>query len=86
MDSRKLNMAMRRKVIARKIIQCLQDNEAHTTEHIHAYVNEHYRYGATMNQIGNILAKYPEFEKVGMQKVPDYRGWDYYICTWRLKD
>jgi len=47
------------------------------------YLNERFRWGATMNQVGNILAKDTRFAKVGHQR-GQFRGSVYTVCVWAL--
>ena len=55
---------------------------ANTVE-VFDHLNERFSWGATMNQVGNILAKDLRFEKVG--SVRDFfRGARYSVCLWSL--
>ena len=55
---------------------------ANTVE-VFDHLNERFSWGATMNQVGNILAKDIRFEKVG--SVRDFfRGARYSVCLWAL--
>ena len=57
--------------------------EANTVE-IFDHLNTRFSWGATMNQVGNILAKDRRFEKVG--HVRDFfRGGRYTVCIWSLR-
>ena len=54
--------------------------EANTVE-IFDHLNTRFSWGATMNQVGNILAKDIRFEKIG--HVRDFfRGGRYTVCIW----
>jgi len=56
--------------------------EANTVE-IFDHLNDRFKWGATMNQVGNIMAKDSRFVKVG--HVRDFfRGARYTICVWAL--
>ena len=43
----------------------LEENGTANTVEIFDHLNERFRWGATMNQVGNILAKDTRFDKVG---------------------
>ena len=43
----------------------LHDNETANTVEIFDHLNSRFKWGATMNQVGNILAKDNRFEKIG---------------------
>ena len=61
----------------------LGDNESANTVEIFDHLNSRFRWGATMNQVGNILAKDTRFKKVG--SVRDFfRGARYSVCLWSL--
>lgn len=60
-----------------------EKGEANTVE-IFDHLNTRFSWGATMNQVGNILAKDRRFEKVG--HVRDFfRGGRYTVCIWSLR-
>jgi|TARA_B100002052_G_scaffold271163_1_gene271870 hypothetical protein len=60
-----------------------EKGEANTVE-IFDHLNTRFSWGATMNQVGNILAKDKRFEKIG--HVRDYfRGGKYTVCVWSLR-
>ncbi|DAC23016.1 MAG TPA: DUF3860 domain-containing protein [Candidatus Thalassarchaeaceae archaeon] len=57
--------------------------EANTVE-IFDHLNTRFSWGATMNQVRNILAKDIRFEKIG--HVRDFfRGGRYTVCIWALR-
>ena len=61
----------------------LQENGRSNTVEIFDHLNERFSWGATMNQVGNILAKDLRFRKVG--HVRDFfRGGRYTVCVWAL--
>ncbi len=65
-----------RKMLAEK-------GEANTVE-IFDHLNSRFSCGATMNHVGNILAKDRRFEKIG--HVRDFfRGGKYTVCVWSLR-
>ena len=47
----------------------LHDNETANTVEIFDHLNSRFKWGATMNQVGNILAKDNRFEKIGHVRV-----------------
>ena len=59
-----------------------EKGNANTVE-VFDHLNERFRWGATMNQVGNILAKDPRFAKVGHQR-GQFRGSVYTVCFWSL--
>jgi hypothetical protein len=56
---------MARKMIRRYIVQALEDLEEASTGEIVEHVCRSYKWGVSINQVGNLLARYPDFEKVG---------------------
>ena len=61
----------------------LTERERANTVEVFDHLNERFSWGATMNQVGNILAKDVRFEKVG--SVRDFfRGARYSVCLWAL--
>jgi len=63
----------------------LEDKGSANTVEVFDHLNERFRWGATMNQVGNILAKDKRFEKVGHQR-GRFRGSVYTVCVWALAD
>jgi len=56
--------------------------EANTVE-IFDHLNERFSWGATMNQVGNIMSKDSRFKKIG--HVREYfRCGRYTVCVWAL--
>ena len=62
----------------------LRSGPANTVE-IFDHLNRRFKWGATMNQVGNILAKDNRFSKIG-QKRGEFRGSVYTVCVWGLKE
>ena len=60
----------------------LEKGTANTVE-IFDHLNDRFRWGATMNQVGNIMAKDIRFSKVGHVRGP-FRGSVYTVCVWGL--
>ena len=65
-----------------EIESLLQGGPANTVE-IFDHLNTRFKWGATMNQVGNILAKDVRFSKIG-QKRGEFRGSVYTVCVWGL--
>ncbi len=61
----------------------LEEKGQQNTVEVFDHLNERFRWGATMNQVGNILAKDPRFTKVG-HKRGQFRGSVYTVCVWAL--
>lgn len=62
----------------------LEENGTANTVEIFDHLNERFRWGATMNQVGNILAKDTRFDKVGHIR-GQFRGSVYTVCVWGLR-
>ena len=59
-----------------------ENNKANTVE-IFDHLNSRFKWGATMNQVGNILAKDNRFEKIGHVR-GQFRGSTYTVCLCSL--
>lgn len=57
--------------------------EANTTD-ILDHVNNRFRWGATMNQLGNVLARDRRFVKVGFDEGTDIGGFRMRVCVWGI--
>ena len=57
--------------------------EANTTT-ILDHVNRRVRWGATMNQLGNVLARDRRFVKVGFDEGTDIGGFRMRVCVWSM--
>ena len=55
--------------------------EANTTA-ILDHINRRFRWGATMNQLGNVLARDSRFTKVGFDEGTDVGGFRMRVCVW----
>ena len=66
-----------------EVICLLEEKETANTVEIFDHLNERFRWGATMNQVGNIMSKYSRFSKVGHIRGP-FRGSVYTVCVWGL--
>ncbi len=73
----------RTKRLRQAVVDYLDENGRSNTVDIFDHLNDRFSWGATMNQVGNILAKDIRFEKVG--HVRDFfRGGRYTVCIWDL--
>ncbi len=66
-----------------EVLKLLEVNGTANTVEIFDHLNERFRWGATMNQVGNIMAKDNRFSKVGQVRGP-FRGSVYTVCVWGL--
>ena len=57
--------------------------EANTTD-ILDHVNKRFRWGATMNQLSNVLARDRRFVKVGFDEGTDVGGFRMRVCVWSI--
>ena len=57
--------------------------EANTSD-ILDHVNNRFRWGATMNQLGNVLARDRRFVKVGFDEGTDIGGFRMRVCIWSI--
>ena len=57
--------------------------EANTSD-ILDHVNNRVRWGATMNQLGNVLARDRRFVKVGFDEGTDVGGFRMRVCIWSI--
>ena len=61
----------------------LNENNTANTVEIFDHLNSRFKWGATMNQVGNILAKDNRFEKIGHVR-GQFSGSIYTVCIWSL--
>ena len=66
-----------------EVFSLLEKNGSANTVEIFDHLNERFRWGATMNQVGNIMAKDNRFSKIGHVRGP-FRGSVYTVCVWAL--
>ena len=66
-----------------EVLNLLEDRGTANTVEIFDHLNDRFRWGATMNQVGNIMAKDSRFSKVGHVRGP-FRGSVYTVCVWGL--
>ena len=66
-----------------EVLTLLEVKGTANTVEIFDHLNDRFRWGATMNQVGNIMAKDSRFSKVGHVRGP-FRGSVYTVCIWGL--
>ena len=67
-----------------EIAQFLEANGVSNTSQILEHVNRRFRWGATMNQVGNLLARDSRFEKLGITEGTTMAGFRERVCIWAL--
>ena len=67
-----------------EIAQYLEDNGESNTSQILDHINKRFRWGATMNQVGNLLARDSRFEKLGITEGTTMAGFRERVCIWAL--
>ena len=67
-----------------EIAQYLEDNGESNTSQILEHINKRFRWGATMNQVGNLLARDSRFEKLGITEGTTMAGFRKRVCIWAL--
>ena len=67
-----------------EIAQFLEANGVSNTSQILEHVNRRFRWGATMNQVGNVLARDRRFEKLGITEGTTMAGFRERVCIWAL--
>ena len=66
-----------------EVLSLLEDKGSANTVEIFDHLNARFRWGATMNQVGNIMAKDSRFSKIGHVR-GTFRGSVYTVCVWGL--
>lgn len=66
-----------------EVLNFLDDLGSANTVEIFDHLNSRFRWGATMNQVGNIMAKDNRFSKIGHVR-GEFRGSVYTVCVWGL--
>ncbi len=69
--------------LRREVLTFLGEKGTANTVEIFDHLNERFRWGATMNQVGNIMSKDNRFSKIGHVRGP-FRGSVYTVCVWGL--
>ncbi len=65
-----------------EISEYLDDVGQANTTAILDHINKRFRWGATMNQLGNVLARDRRFTKVGFDEGTDVGGFRMRVCVW----
>ncbi len=73
------------KRLRKAVVEFLEKNENANTTQIFDHINSKFRWGTSMNQLGNVLAKDSRFEKVGFLSSSSGNGYRCRICIWALK-
>ena len=68
-----------------EVCSLLEEVGSANTVEIFDHLNERFRWGATMNQVGNIMAKDCRFSKIGSVR-GQFRGSIYSVCVWGLSN
>ena len=67
-----------------EIVEYLEKNGICNTSQILEHVNKRFRWGATMNQVGNVLARDRRIEKLGLIEGTTMAGFRERVCVWAL--
>ena len=67
-----------------EIAEYLENNGQSNTSQILEHINKRFRWGATMNQVGNLLARDSRFEKLGITEGTTMAGFRERVCIWAL--
>lgn len=70
--------------IRNEIAVFLDENGDSNTSQILEHVNQRFRWGATMNQVGNVLARDRRFVKLGLIESTTMAGFRERVCLWAL--
>ena len=76
----------RTKRLRKEICSFLEVNGEANTSQILDHINAKYRWGASINQLGNILAKDKRFQKVGFYNNSVGDGSRCRVCIWDLSN
>ena len=79
----------RTKRIRIEVAKLLYDRGQLNSRQIHDYINEKIHWGATMNQLSNVLSKDKRFEKIpGMARIgrTGKHTAMYKVCIWQLSE
>ncbi|MDP6869638.1 MAG: DUF3860 domain-containing protein [Candidatus Poseidoniaceae archaeon] len=67
-----------------EIVRYLDSTGESNTSQILEHVNRRFRWGATMNQVGNVLARDSRFVKQGLDEGITMAGFRERVCIWAL--
>ena len=77
---------MAKKMVRRKAREVLRDGDMETDNLVES-INKLLKHGTTASELGNILARNPEFESIGTDKRvanTGRMGGSYSVCVWHL--
>ena len=66
------------------VLVLLEEKGTANTVEVFDHLNERFRWGATMNQLGNVLARDNRFSKVGFDEGTDVGGFRTRVCVWSM--
>jgi|MDTC01.1.fsa_nt_gb hypothetical protein len=66
------------------IVKEIAEKGPQSTTALYDSINSHFRHGTTVNCLGNILSKDPQFEKYGMTETASMLSGSYKVCVWKL--
>jgi hypothetical protein len=67
-----------------EIVVYLSVHGSCNTSQILEHVNRRFRWGATMNQVGNVLARDRRFQKLGFDEGTTMAGFRERVCVWAI--
>jgi hypothetical protein len=81
---------MARKALVQWIQRALEDMGEASTQEITSWIDERFTWGASINQVANLCARYKQFTKVGFRNetITNPNGYSerYRGAIWRLTD
>ena len=72
------------KMMRNKITKFLEKQKQASFHEIMRHLNDRMRHGTTSNQLGNVLSKYPEYERCGTTSIASVLSGNYNISVWKL--
>jgi len=67
-----------------KIYEILQKEVQLSTQELLSAVNAELKWGLSVNELGNLLARTKQFEKIGFSEHYGRHGKRYRVCVWGL--
>ena len=68
------------------LVEYLSEAGPANTSEIYEHINSRFRWGSTMNQLGNVLARDARFIKSGFDENQLLGGYRLRVCIWKLAD
>ena len=68
------------------LVEYLAEAGPANTSQIYDHINSRFRWGSTMNQLGNVLARDARFIKSGFDENQLLGGYRLRVCIWKLAD